>query len=132
MIEPILLAQAVNSALTPVSPTLPTSVGVAIAFGYILDLFKRLKQVPKINYYNTKLNLLLRIALSGIGTLGISWAWSPAGTGHQLLITIPAWPIVIEGAWHWFVQYGMQHGFEGILQVQRHLNGQTTDAGKVA
>lgn len=115
-------------SLSPISPTLPTSVGVAIAFGYLLDLFKRLKEVPKITYYSKKVNLLLRIALSGIGTLGISWAWAPHGTGHQLLITFPATAVILAGCWHWFVQYGMQHGFEGLLQVQRHLD--SVDAGQ--
>jgi hypothetical protein len=112
---------AVN-ALTPVSSTLPTSVGVAIFSGYALDLLKRLKSVPKINYYTTKLNTILRVVLSGIGTLGVSWAWSPDGTGHMLQIIVPAWTAVGVGLWHWVVQYGLQHGFEGVLQVQRHLD----------
>lgn len=112
----------IDPTLTPSSPVLPTSVGVAIAFGYLLDLLKRLKQLPKVNYYNKKMNLIIRIFLSGIGTLGISWVWSASGTGHQLLIMIPAWSVIGLAAWHWFVQYGMQHTFEGILQIQRHLD----------
>jgi len=108
--------------LAPGSPSLPTSVGVAIFSGYCLDLLKRLKQVPDITYYSRKFNLILRIIMSGAGTLGISWAWSAAGEGHQLLITIPAWSAIAIGLWHWTVQYGMQHSFEGVLQVQRQLD----------
>jgi hypothetical protein len=110
------------STLTPISSTLPTSVGVAIVSGYALDFLKRLKTLPQVNYYTTTLNAIVRVVLSGIGTLGVSWAWSAAGAGHQLLITIPAWSAVGVGVWHWAVQYGLQHGFEGVLQVQRHLD----------
>lgn len=111
-----------NNLLAPSSPVIPTSVGVAIVSGYILDVLKRLKQVPKINFYSTRINALLRVAMAGVGTLGVSYSWSPAGTGHQLLITIPAFAVLVAGVWHWVVQYGMQHGFESILQGARQLN----------
>lgn len=111
----------VNSTLAPAAPTLPTSAGVAIVFGYLLDLLKRLKSLPQINYYTVKLNTVLRILLSGIGTLGVSWSWSAAGAGHQLLITIPAWTALVVGIWHWGVQYGMQHGFEILLQARQNV-----------
>jgi hypothetical protein len=61
-----------TNALTPISSTLPTSVGVAVFFGYALDALKRSKYLPSINYYTLKLNAILRAALSAIGTLGIS------------------------------------------------------------
>lgn len=103
------------STLAPSSSTLPTSVGVAIVMGYILDYIKRLNTIPKINYYTTKLNSWLRLAMAGVGTLGIAYTWSAVGTGHQLLISIPAWSVVGAGLWHWVVQYGAQHGWEIIL-----------------
>lgn len=103
--------------LAPTSSTLPTSVGVAIAFGYLLDMAKRLKSIPKVTYYTDKLNFALRILLSGAGTLGVSWAWSHTATGgYHLGIDIPSLAVLGSGVWHWFVQYGMQHGFEIILQ----------------
>jgi hypothetical protein len=107
-----------TSVLAPAAPTIPTSVGVAILSAYALDFAKRTKQIPWVSYYTTKLNTLIRIALSGIGTLGVSWAWSSAGTGHELLITIPAWSIVLAGLWHWATSYGVQH-FSEIQLAQR-------------
>jgi hypothetical protein len=95
--------------LAPAAPSIPTSVGVDIVLAYALDYVKRIEAIPKVSYYTTKLNTAIRIALSGIGTLGVSWVWSPAGTGHQLLITIPAWTVVLAGLWHWATNYGVQH-----------------------
>jgi hypothetical protein len=109
----------VNSpALTPTSPSLPTSVAVAIFSGYVLDYLKRFRAIPKINYYSTRLNAFLRVVLSGIGTLGIAWTWSAAGTGHQLLITIPAWSAVALGVWHWCLQVGQTQLTEIVLSQQ--------------
>lgn len=104
--------------LAPAAPTIPTSVGVAILSAYVLDAAKRLKQLPQVSYYSTKLNTLLRVALSGIGTLGVSWVWSSADAGHQLLITIPAWSVLLAGLWHWATSYGVQH-FAEIQLAQR-------------
>jgi hypothetical protein len=106
--------------LAPAAPTIPTSVGVAIIAAYALDFAKRLAVIPKVSYYTTKLNILIRVILSGIGTLGVSWAWSSAGTGHELLITIPAWSIVLAGLWHWATSYGVQHMTE-IQLAQRSV-----------
>ncbi|HUK48103.1 MAG TPA: hypothetical protein VLW06_10950 [Terriglobales bacterium] len=133
----MILADAV-SGLKPIAPTVPTSIAVAVICGSMLDLLKRLQSIPKITYYTTRLNIILRIIMSGLGTLGISWTWSAAGSGaHELVIGIPAWSALAYGVWHWAVQYGMQHGFEGILQVQRQLSaiaeaGGTATAGAVA
>jgi hypothetical protein len=107
-----------TNALAPAAPTIPTSVGVAIIAAYALDLAKRLKQIPQVSYYTTKLNTILRIILSGIGTLGVSWVWSSAGTGHQLLISIPAGSVILAGLWHWATSYGIQH-FSEIQLAQR-------------
>ena len=108
----------VTNTLAPTAPTIPTSVGVAIFSAYALDYAKRLKALPVVNYYSTKLNSWLRLFLSGLGTLGVSWAWSAAGTGHQLLITIPAWSVIFVGLYHWGVQYGTMH-FSEIILSQR-------------
>jgi hypothetical protein len=113
-----MLLDTVNS-LAPSSSTLPTSLGVAIVMGYILDFTKRLNQIPKITYFTTKLNSWIRLAMAGAGTLGISWTWSslPNG-GHQWVWTLPAGTVILAGLWHWAVQYGAQHGWE-ILLAQR-------------
>jgi hypothetical protein len=109
-----------TNTLAPAAPTIPTSVGVAILSAYLLDFAKRTKAIPWVSYYTSKLNVAARIVLSGIGTLGVSWVWSPAGTGHQLLINIPAWSVVIAGLWHWATSYGVQH-FSEIQLSQRPI-----------
>ena len=114
-----MLFDAANT-LAPSSSTIPTSLGVAILSAYALDFLKRLKQVPKVTYYSTKLNSWLRLVMAGAGTLGISWVWSAVGTGHQLLIVIPAWSVVGAGFYHWAVQYGTQH-FSEIILAQRSV-----------
>lgn len=107
-----------SHVLSPEAPSIPTSVGVSILFAYILDNAKRLKQVPIISYYTTRLNTILRIVLSGIGTVGTTWVWSNSGTDHQLLITFPAGSVIIAGLWHWAINYGTQH-FSEIQLAQR-------------
>jgi hypothetical protein len=111
----MLLQTAVNT-LAPTSSTLPTSIGVALVMGYILDTAKRVERIPKVSYYTVKLNALLRIIMSGIGTLGVTWVWSATGTGHQLLITFPAVTVILYGLWHWAIQYASQHMVEIQLQ----------------
>jgi hypothetical protein len=112
--------QAVSS-LTPTSPSIPTSLSAAIVLGYLLDYAKRLKQVPQINYYSNKLNAWVRLVVTGIATLGVSWTWSATTTGgHQWIVTIPATAVLASGIWHWAVQYGLQHGWE-ILLAQRPI-----------
>jgi hypothetical protein len=108
------------SNLAPNSPSIPTGVGVAILSAYVMDALKRFKAIPQVSYYSTKLNNIIRIILSGIGTLGVSWVWSAAGTGHQLLITIPAWSAVGLGLYHWAASYGIQH-FSEIQLAQRSV-----------
>jgi hypothetical protein len=109
----------VANTLAPNSPSIPTSVSAAIVLGYLLDTAKRLKQLPKINYYSTQLNTWLRLVLTGVATLGISWTWSAVtGGGHQWVINIPAGSVLLAGMWHWATQYGLQHGWE-ILLAQR-------------
>ena len=109
--------------LSPNAPSVPTSVGVAVVFGYVLHFLKISKKVPWIDFTTTWLNVVIRAVLSGIGTLGITWSWAAAtaGTGHQLMVNVPAGSAIAVGLWHWVVQYGIQHGFEGVLQVMTQL-----------
>ena len=119
----------VTNTLAPTSPTLPTSVGVAIASAYIMHLLKTLKSIPKISFYTTKINLFLRAILSAVGTIGISIKWAAvSGGGVQLITTIPSLTVFLVGLWHWGVQFGLQHMSEGVLQVMR----QAADIAKQA
>jgi hypothetical protein len=108
------------SPLAPSSSVIPTSVGVAIVSAYMLDWAKRLKQVPKISYYSTRLNTWLRVLMAGIGTLGVSWAWSPVSTTgrHELMIMFPSNAALLAGLYHWTIQFCMQH-FGEIQLAQR-------------
>ena len=91
--------EAVN-ALTPTTPTIPTGAVVAIFSAYLMDFLKRLNSLPKVTYFSTKLNAWIRVALSGVGTLGVSWSWSShwswSGAGAAM-ITIPAGSVLAIG-----------------------------------
>jgi hypothetical protein len=117
-----MLLQAGNM-LAPSTPVIPTSVGVAILLAYAMDYAKRLEKLPRVSYYSNKVNTWLRFASSGIGTLGVSWVWSAAGTAHQLLITIPAFSALVAGLFHWAASYGLQHFME--IQLSQREVAQT-------
>lgn len=103
-----------TNTLAPSSPTLPTSVGVGIVCAYIVHFVKKLKQVPKINFYSTKLNAIIRASTSFASTIGVSVSWS--STNHQLIIGNITLAVIVGGIYHWGVQYGIQHGFESLFQ----------------
>jgi len=90
---------------------LGSQVGAAAACSYILNLAQRAKALPWITAHTTQINMVARILLSGIATLGISWVWAPAAAdgGHTLTITIPSLMAIILALWHWFCQFAFQH-----------------------
>ena len=108
--------EAVN-ALTPTTPTIPTGAVVAIFSAYLMDFLKRLNSLPKVTYFSTKLNAWIRVALSGVGTLGVSWSWSGAGAA---MITIPAGSVLAIGVYHWAEQFCITH-FSEIILAQRQV-----------
>jgi len=107
-----------SNVMAPNSPVIPTAVGLAILQAYALDWIKRFDKLPQVTYFTNRLNTVLRLLMAGAGTLGVSWTWSKAGTGHELLISIPAWSALLSGLYHWGVAYGMQH-FSEIVLSQR-------------
>ena len=107
------LFDAANS-LAPTSPSLPTGVGVGIALAYGMNWLKKLSQVPKITYYTTKLNTIIRAVTSFVATLGVSISWT--STTHTLAIGNLTLGVIGMGLYHWLVQYGTQHLSEGWLQ----------------
>jgi len=108
-----LLVDAGNN-LAPSSPTLPTSVGVAVACAYLVTFFKKLQQVPWINFYSVKMNAIVRAATSFVSTIGVSVSWS--SDTRTLTIGNITVAVIVSGLYHWIVQYGVQHGFESLFQ----------------
>ena len=96
-----------------------THVTAGAACAYLLDLTKRSKKIPWVNDYSKQLNRLIRIALSGFATLGITWAWSSGSTAgsHVLTIVIPPAVVIMHGSWIWFGQYALQHGWGQVLAL---------------
>ena len=111
------------NALTPTTPTIPTGAVVAIFSAYLMDFLKRLNSLPKVTYFSTKLNAWIRVALSGVGTLGVSWSWSShwswSGAGAAM-ITIPAGSVLAVGVYHWAEQFCITH-FSEIILAQRQV-----------
>jgi hypothetical protein len=117
------------SVLAPSSPTMPTSVIVAVLSAYVMHLLKAAKSLPKINFYTTKLNFGLRAAMSAIGTIGISLKWAAATAGGgTVVIAIPGAMVLLSGLWHWAGQFGVQHGFESVFQIARQLSEVATQS----
>jgi hypothetical protein len=111
------------NTLSPNSPTIPTSVGIAILSAYGMDWLKRLKEFPKVTYYSAKLNSVIRLCAAAAGTLGVSFSWSRlggVGAGYQFVTTLPSGITLLLGVYHLAVQYGITN-FSEILLAQREI-----------
>jgi hypothetical protein len=95
-----------------------THITAAAIFAYLLDHLQQWEKVPWINRETKKLNAWLRVALSGIATLGIHWTWSGTwSAGRQVMITIPALSVLAHTAFNWIGQYSIQYFGEQGLKV---------------
>ncbi len=96
---------------------LTTQLGAAGAAAYLMNMLQRWKQIPWITAHTTQINFLIRAGLSGATALGISHVWAPAVDGGGVLtITIPSLIVILHGAWHWFCQYVLTHGFGSVIE----------------
>ena len=95
-----------------------TQVTAGAACAYVLRLLQQWKALPWVTSHTTGINTAIRLILSGAATLGISWQWAAADTGgHTLTIAIPSAMVVLHGAWQWFGQYALQHGWGQLFQL---------------
>lgn len=95
-----------------------TQVTAGAASAYIMQLLQRWKKIPWITEHSHGVVVLVRVIMSAAVTLGISWTWSPAANnGHVLAIAIPSLAGIVHGAWNWFGQYSLQHGWSQLLSV---------------
>lgn len=103
--------------MIPTDPIL-SSVTAAAACSFLLDRVQKSHIIPWVTAHTKWINLAAKIVMSGASTLGISHAWQPAATGGgTLVITIPVASVIMIGAWHWFGQFALQHGFGQLLTV---------------
>lgn len=103
--------------MIPTDPVL-SSFTAAAACSFILDRVQKSEIVPWITAHTKWINLAAKIVMSGAATLGISHAWNPAPTGGGvLMVTVPAFTVIVLGLWHWFSQFALQHGFGQLLTV---------------
>jgi hypothetical protein len=97
-----------------------THLTSAALFGYLMNKAMTWEKIPWINYHTQKLNSILRLALSGLTTLGIHWTWGGTwSTGRQVMIVIPALAVIGHALFQWLGQYAMQHGWERMLDIGR-------------
>lgn len=95
-----------------------TQVTAGAASAYLMRLLQKWNRTPWITDHSHGIIVLVRVIMSAAVTLGISWTWSPAAdNGHVLAIAIPSLAGIIHGAWNWFGQYALQHGWGQILNV---------------
>lgn len=98
--------------------TLQTSLYAAAASAYIVDFLKKWEYTPWITEHTKWVTAGVRLGLSLISAVGVSWAWAPKdGGGHTLTIAIPAFASLLVGIWHLFGQYASTHAFGGLLKT---------------
>lgn len=95
-----------------------THMTMAAAMAYLMVLLQKSQRVPWIREETARMNAIVRGALAAVVTLGISWTWAPsAAHGHVLTIAFPSGSDMLHGAFSWFGQYAVQHGWEKLLAV---------------
>lgn len=97
---------------------LTSQIAAAAACSYLLNLLQKWSKTPWITEHTAGINAAVRAVLALGATVGIGWAWSSgANDTHVLMVTIPSFPVLIHGLWHWFSQYAIQHGFGKVLDI---------------
>jgi hypothetical protein len=118
LLAPFVMAQTTSAPpSTPVSEpgSGKTLVGVGMLFGYIVQWAKKSKYVPWLDAQSKKLTLGVQLALSGLSALGITMTWNKEA--HTVLIAGLSLATVASGAWHWFFQFAVQHGWTNLLSI---------------
>lgn len=102
-----------------ISSLIFTQLTTGAASAYLLQLIQKWRAVPWITEHTDGINRAVRVFMSFIAAIGISYAWS-AGTAdgsHVLSLTIPSWIALFHGIWHWFGQYALQHAWWKVFQI---------------
>lgn len=86
-----------------------TQMAVAGIISLVIGWLKKSKWCPWITTETAKVNRVVMILLSGLGTLGIHFTYSH--TAGTLLITGLTWATFGAGLWHWVVQSFVTHGW---------------------
>jgi hypothetical protein len=124
LLSPFLYAQtAPSGAIANPAPSTPISepgsgktlVGVGMLFGYVVQWAKKSKYVPWLDAQSKKLTLMVQLGLSGLSALGITMTWNREA--HTVLIAGLSLATVFSGAWHWFFQFAVQHGWTNLLAI---------------
>lgn len=98
--------------------TLQTSLYAAAASAYITQFLQKWERTPWITDHTKWVTAGVRLTLSAISAVGVSWAWAAKdGGGHTLTIAIPGLASLLIGIWHLFGQYATTHAFGGMLKT---------------
>jgi len=92
-----------------------SQITAGAAFAYLLRLVQKWEKIPWITQHTQGITVFVRLALSFVATLGISWQWN--GAAHSLTITGLSATTIFLGIWHWFGQYALQHGWGQLFSV---------------
>lgn len=98
--------------------TLQTSLYASAASAYIVQFIQRWDKTPWVTEHTKWMTTGLRLGLSFVSAVGVSWAWAAKeGGGHTITIAIPGLASLLIGIWHVFGQYAFTHGFGGLLKA---------------
>lgn len=105
--------------------TLQTSLYASAASAYIVQFIQRWDKTPWVTEHTKWMTAGLRLALSFVSAVGVSWAWAAKeGGGHTITIAIPGLAALLIGIWHLFGQYATTHAFGGLLKAATKVEGQ--------
>jgi len=97
-------------------------------FAYLMSHLQQWQKLPWINKDSKRINALVRLAMSGVATLGIHWTWAGSwGAGRTLTISIPAASVLLHTAFTWFGQYATQHGWEKVFNIGGRVDPQVME-----
>lgn len=99
------------------------NLGQQIPIGLVLVFFQNwIKQqswFPWVNYQSAKMNNIFAIVVSGLATLGLHISHTGTFTdGGTVLLTFPAYTVILQGLWHWAQQYALSKGLYTGLSKQ--------------
>jgi hypothetical protein len=86
-----------------------TQIGAAALLSFFLQWLKSTKYFPWITAETAKLNHFATIVGSGLVAIGLNVHFDKVA--HVLTISNLSWAAVGAGAWHWFTQYALTHGW---------------------
>lgn len=98
---------------------------------YFINWLKKSKWFPVITYETDKLNHIVAVVLTGLGTLGIHFSFNR--DTHTLVVTGLVTGTILSGLWDWLQNYVITKvGYQVLKDRLKNGNGSTTQSPVVS